>query len=94
MSTRYVPNTFSQNGDGLNDWFEIYGNINDIDFISLRVFNRFGEEVFKTENKHFKWDGTYKGQPLLPNTFVYTLEISVLGDSENKLLKGSIVLLR
>ncbi|HRP38273.1 MAG: gliding motility-associated C-terminal domain-containing protein [Chitinophagales bacterium] len=90
----YFPNTFSPNGDGFNDVLELYGNIKDLDYFHLNIFNRLGEKVFESNNKHFKWDGYYNSEALLPDVFVYTLEVSVIGDTNNKLLKGSITLLK
>ncbi len=45
----YIPNTFSPNGDGTNDVFYVRGK--GVNFIkSFRIFNRWGQEVFKREN--------------------------------------------
>jgi gliding motility-associated-like protein len=65
----YVPNTFSPNGDGINDIFRaIPVGISYTEW--FRVFNRFGELVFET-NKWLKgWDGTYLGKKQSPGVYV------------------------
>jgi gliding motility-associated-like protein len=61
----YIPNAFSPNGDGLNDIFRaIPVGIARTDW--FRIFNRYGELIFETNQWLKGWDGTYKGklQPL------------------------------
>jgi gliding motility-associated-like protein len=64
-----VPTAFSPNGDGVNDEFGIFGSgLNEID---LRIYNRWGEMVFQTNDLMFSWDGTYKGKPVTNGVYVY-----------------------
>ncbi|MFN8322855.1 MAG: PKD domain-containing protein [Chitinophagales bacterium] len=90
----FIPNVFTPNSDGINDVFEIYGNKQDIDYLHVRVYNRIGEKVFDSYNLEFKWDGTYKSEPLVQAVYVYTVEISAIHDADKRLVKGSITLLR
>jgi gliding motility-associated-like protein len=90
----YIPNTFSPNNDGANDFLELYGNVDDLDHVNIKVFNRLGEKVYQSFDKHFHWDGTYNGKTLSPDVFVYTLELSIIGTNEKKMIKGSIALIR
>ena len=56
----YVPNTFTPNNDGVNDFFEIKGeNINEFE---LWIYNRWGEEIYYTNVMTDYWDGFYKGK--------------------------------
>jgi gliding motility-associated-like protein len=61
---------FSPNGDGINDKFSInikgYGA-----FKSLKVFNRYGKEVFSSTDVETAWDGTYQGKPLPFGTYYW-----------------------
>ncbi|QKZ14986.1 gliding motility-associated C-terminal domain-containing protein [Spirosoma sp. KUDC1026] len=57
----YAPNSFTPNRDGLNDQFLVYG-CGAITIRSMRVFNRWGEVIFETQEAPFQWDGYYQGQ--------------------------------
>ena len=93
----FIPNTFSPNGDGMNDRF--YPRGKGVFMIkSLRVFNRWGEMVFERLNfspndASAGWDGRYKGKPLSPDVFVYVCDIVC---ENNQLLsyKGDVTLLQ
>lgn len=69
----YVPNAFSPNGDGLNDVFRaIPVGMTRPEY--FRVFNRFGELVFET-NQYLKgWDGTYKGKLQPMGVYIWILK--------------------
>ncbi len=87
----FVPNAFTPNGDGENDVvFVRGGGITDIKF---SIFNRWGEEVFYTEDQSVGWDGTYKGDLAEPAVFVYHLE-AVCDEGETFFGKGNITLIR
>jgi gliding motility-associated-like protein len=93
----FIPNTFSPNGDGMNDRF--YPRGKGVFMIkSLRVFNRWGEMVFERLNFNPNdasagWDGRYKGKQLSPDVFVYECEVVC---ENNQLLsyKGDVTLLQ
>lgn len=69
----FVPNMFSPNGDNLNEEFRIESNFVDEFFIT--IYNRWGEEVFTSNNQDNSWDGTFKGQELEPDVYGYYLRI-------------------
>ncbi len=93
----YIPNTFSPNGDGMNDKF--YPRGKGVFVIrSFRVFNRWGEMVFEKLNfnpndANAGWDGKYKGKLLSPDVFVYTCEI-VCENNQTLTYKGDVTLLQ
>ncbi len=74
----FVPNTFTPNGDGVNDLF--YVSAKGISLITrFSVYNRWGELVFQANNilpnqPGLGWDGTYKGYVLEPDVFVYIVD--------------------
>jgi gliding motility-associated-like protein len=86
----YVPNSFTPNSDGLNDILYVRGKY--VFTMELKIFNRWGELVFETDDQTVGWDGTYKGQPLTPDTYVYHLKVDC-GSGEN-LIKGNVSILR
>jgi gliding motility-associated-like protein len=88
--TFFIPNSFSPNGDGNNDFFGIQtkGNVQIFDF---QIFNRLGEKVH--ENL-FPWDGYYKGKPAPPGVYVYVFKLGLTGDDTWLIRKGSVTLLK
>jgi len=78
-SNFFVPNTFSPNGDGVNDHFVINGvGLNVIP--SITIYNRWGQIVFQKSNfapntVADAWDGTFNGQPAPADVYVYTIQI-------------------
>jgi len=87
----FIPNSFTPNGDGNNDFFEIYGE--SIKVVTMRVFNRWGEMVFQTNDQFAGWDGTYKGKVQEPGVFSYDAVITFL-DNTQMIKTGSVTLLR
>ncbi len=84
-----IPEGFSPNGDGVNDYFEVAGidNYPGSEFI---VFNRWGIEVYRKKVYDNKWDGkTLNGIVLPEDTYFYLLKFD-----ENETQKGYIVLKR
>jgi gliding motility-associated-like protein len=86
----FVPNSFTPNGDNMND-FAYLRTINSKKIL-FRIYNRWGEEVFRTENLHDGWDGTYKGEKLTPQVFVFQADVTFFDDSQ-EIKKGNITLL-
>ena len=68
----FVPNTFTPNGDGVNDMF--YALTREVSVFQLMVFNRWGELIFSTESLEGRWDGTYKGQNSPIDTYVWRVD--------------------
>ncbi len=65
----YAPNSFTPNGNGLNDKFEIKGV--GIKKFKLQIYSRWGELIFESDNIENQWDGTYNGQLVPRGTYVY-----------------------
>ncbi|MEQ8325072.1 MAG: PKD domain-containing protein [Vicingaceae bacterium] len=93
----YVPNAFSPNGDGENDYLRVRGE--ELTEINFSIFNRWGKAVFEStdlgmlSNQSRGWDGTYKGKKQDPGVFVYYLKARC-SDNREFILKGNITLLR
>jgi gliding motility-associated-like protein len=91
----YAPNTITPDGDGLNDVFRVYAN--GLSAYTLRIFNRYGQLVWETNDPEDVWTG---GAPdyYLPNG-VYTWQVEALDFKQNEALskarsRGSILVLR
>jgi len=77
-----IPNTFTPNGDGINDVFVIPCGNGDVQF---DVYNRWGIEVYRSEGYLNDWDGRYRGAPLPEGTYYYVLKyINIHGTEINK----------
>lgn len=93
----FIPNTFTPNGDGLNDRF--YVSAKGISKISkFLIYNRWGELVYERYNIQANdaaagWDGQYKGVVLPPDVFVYVVEATCNLGEEFK-YKGDISIVR
>lgn len=87
----YVPDAFSPNGDGTNDFFELKGRF--IKGIDLAVFNRWGEPVFHSTDMKDLWDGKVNGGDATIGTYAYTLEVTGQKGEVIK-HKGTITLVR
>jgi gliding motility-associated-like protein len=88
----YVPNAFSPNGDGQNDIFRaIPVGISNTTY--FRVFNRYGELLFETNQWLKGWDGTFKGKPQPSGSYVWSIKGT---DKDRKVveLQGSVILIR
>ena len=93
----YIPNAFSPNNDQVNDYFAIgYAENWDASSFRLAIYDRWGEEVFYSEEPDFKWYGDYKGKSLNSDVFVYfyELEIEVNGLIQLHVGSGDITLLK
>ncbi len=90
----YVPNAFTPNGDGKNDFFQLYGDLEHIAFLEMQVFNRWGEKVFESNDHQFQWDGAYKGLAQTGAVFVWVLKIAYTDGQTETVRKGSVTLFR
>jgi len=92
----FIPNTIIANGTGYNNFFQIYGDLEAIENLSVEIFDRVGEEVFRSNDIQFKWDGTYKGKALGPAVFVYEIKLNIVGEEKKppRVYKGSVTVLR
>ena len=88
----YVPSGFTPNGDGKNDVLKpfLFGNVKIYEF---RVFNRWGETVFVTNDPYTGWNGLYKGVPQDANVFIWSCRYQLEGEEE-KMGRGTVVLIR
>jgi gliding motility-associated-like protein len=86
----WIPNSFTPNGDGLNDKFE-YGNAENYE-IKTTIYNRWGQLIFESENTDF-WDGKYKGKTVTFGTYIYHIEAIRKDTMEKKIHCGRITVL-
>jgi gliding motility-associated-like protein len=88
-----VPNAFTPNGDGKNDFLYPLNAFMAKD-LEFRVYNRYGQLVFMTRDWTHKWDGTIGGKPQPTGTYVWTLRYTDGASGKLFFLRGSSVLIR
>ena len=88
-----VPKAFTPNGDGLND-FLYPTNAYKARDLYFAIYNRGGQKIFETRDWTNKWDGTFKGNPQDPGTYVWLLQYTHIDTGKRIEMKGSTVLLR
>lgn len=67
-----IPNTFSPNGDGIHDRWEIK-YLESYPGATVEIFNRYGQLVFRSVGYPVPWDGKYKGNDLPAGTYYYII---------------------
>jgi trimeric autotransporter adhesin len=87
----FIPNSFTPNGDGLNDMLRVYGY--KIKELKLMVFNQWGEKLFETSDQTRGWDGTFRGKTQPSGVYMYVCRM-VLTDGSVLDKKGAINLIR
>jgi gliding motility-associated-like protein len=87
----YVPNTFTPNLDEINPIFFAYGT--EIAKFEMRIFNRWGQEIFFSSDLHHGWNGTYIGQNCPLGVYVWKIEYEELSGKGGSLI-GHVNLLR
>ncbi|RAJ06992.1 gliding motility-associated-like protein [Chitinophaga skermanii] len=88
-----IPNVFSPNGDGKNDIFKpgINGPMYNYE---LRIYNRWGQLIYTTNDATKGWDGTYNGQQVEIGTYVWWLSYSKSQNGQLYVLKGDVTVIR
>lgn len=71
----YIPNTFTPNGDKINDNFYVYGN--GIKTVNMLIFNRWGELIYETDNIEVGWNGLIGSSQTEAAQGVYVYKIEV-----------------
>lgn len=87
----YIPNAFTPNNDGLNDFFGPIANL--ISDYTMTIYNRWGQKIFQTISLAKNWDGKFLGVPQDSGVFVYTVSFKD-PDKKTHFYKGSFTLIR
>ena len=91
-----IPNAFTPNGDGNNDFFNIIAT-DDVaalmDVTSFRVYSRWGQKVYDNEHPDRGWDGKFKGKAMPSDAYPFVVEVTFL-NGKKKTIKGTVTLIR
>ncbi len=92
----FVPNLFTPNGDGRNDYFTFYHSGEVESILSVNIFDRWGNTLyFDTPGRSngFQWDGTFRNEFLDSGVYVYKIRFQTV-DGRKQELMGDLLLLR
>ncbi len=90
----YIPNTFTPNGDGVNDLFMVKGTGMKIDNFSMDVFDRWGTLLYSTKDISKGWDGSAKGAALPIGAYVYKIKVVGENSQGKKEYVGHVTLMK
>lgn len=90
----YVPNSFTPNGDGINDYFFPLGEGESMDEYHFYIFNRWGEKIFEATQLDTKWDGKYMNQPVEEGIYVWKIQVINAITEEFYEYTGQVTLIR
>ncbi len=90
----FVPNAFSPNGDGQNDFFRPFYPNSIVTEMYFAVYDRWGAVVYETQNiRADGWNGTFKGKKLAPDVYIYWFKAKCLNGEEYE-HRGNVTLIR
>lgn len=88
----HIPNAFTPNGKGGNEKFGPVAPRWARRYV-MRIFNRYGQKMFETDEVNTQWDGTFKNYPAQEGVYIYSVEyLDILGISH--VYQGTLTLLR
>ncbi|MBM3938347.1 MAG: T9SS type B sorting domain-containing protein [Sphingomonadales bacterium] len=92
-STIFMPNAFTPNNDGRNDFYPLNQYKVKGATYNVKIYNRWGEKIMEMESPDINWDGTINGKPAPEGVYVFTA-YWIGCDNEKRSLRGNFTLLR
>ncbi len=92
--TMYIPDAFTPNGDGLNDVFNVKGAGFLEEGFEMRIYDRWGELIFKTNNVYEGWNGKVKGVDAKSDVYIYKIRCFTTVQKIKKEFVGHVTLYR
>nr|WP_262914126.1 gliding motility-associated C-terminal domain-containing protein [Portibacter lacus] len=93
----YIPNVFSPNEDGYNDFFDIHLPENLIvESFSIQIFDRWGNRVFSSLNINDSWDGKLNTETLSAGVYIYFIDLDYIDENGpgSEFISGDIGIVR
>ncbi|MEO6830669.1 MAG: gliding motility-associated C-terminal domain-containing protein, partial [Chitinophagaceae bacterium] len=91
----WLPNAFTPNGDSRNDVFHVITDNPNIRIIGLIIYNRWGQQVFVSNQNTQGWNGKLHNQDAEAGTYFWQLQYKVLGNKDKLYFKkGDVLLVR
>jgi gliding motility-associated-like protein len=92
-STLFMPNAFTPDGNGVNDFYPMNKFPKVGALYNVKLYNRWGEKIIELESPDLNWDGNINGVPAPEGAYVY-LATWIGCDNERRTLRGSFHILR
>lgn len=87
--TYFLPNALTPNSDGINDGYAGAGILDKIATFNMKIFNRWGEQIFETTDPYQQWNGRKNNQGDLCQAGVYVVTVEIVGGrGERQTYKG------
>ncbi len=94
--TIYIPNSFTPNNNGINDFFQAIGNSWEEGSYEMTIYNRWGNIIFETKDPQNPWNGSLNNesnQMVAPDIYVYQIKVKGI-NSKEKIFVGTVTLLK
>lgn len=88
----WFPKAFSPNNDGRNDYAHLIGDLGNVSRFYITIYNRWGQNVYTSDNVWQGWDGSFKGQRAESSTYYYMIKLVYKGKEQR--WKGDITIVR
>jgi gliding motility-associated-like protein len=88
----WFPKAFSPNGDGRNDVAHLIGDISNVSRFRIIIYNRWGQNVYTSDDVWQGWDGSFKGKQAESGTYYYM--INLIYKSKEQRWKGDVTIVR
>ena len=93
ISTFYIPNAIMPHRGNINSIFNVFGVNIDPDNFEMRIFNRWGNQIFYTTNPNIGWDGTYNGEYVQEGSYSYIFNFITETDGIKHTVIGKVLVL-
>ena len=87
----YIPSGFTPDDDGINDKF--FGSGIGIRDYQMRIYDRWGEHIFESNDTEYQWDGSYKGEQVQNGVYIYRFDLMDV-KGEPHIYRGQVTLFR
>jgi gliding motility-associated-like protein len=91
--TFFIPNVFSPNGDNINDDWIVVPSDPDIIEMQCRIFDRWGDLVFETNENPVLWNGMFRAEEMSPGVYVYLMELHYR-NGQMQVITGDVTLVK
>lgn len=90
----YVPNAITPNADGINDFFYVSGNDISLDDFELTIYDRWGQLLYRSEDRFGYWDATYKSVLVESEVYVWKLRAKSASTGQEAEYYGHVTVVR